>query len=196
MDAALFWSVEYLIGRWQPVIGDPTFLGWFTVMSYFMCSMVSIYAAVLNRNDERKAFFFWLIIGVLLVGLGINKQLDLQSLLTEIGRQIARAEGWYPQRRIVQFTFIAAFSTTSLAMFIWFTLAFRGLFRRFLPAFCGLYFLLGFVLIRAASFHHFDEVIQYDLHGIKMNWVLELAGIYVILLAGCKEIVITTIRNH
>jgi hypothetical protein len=54
---------------------------------------------------------------------------------------------------------------------------------------------LSFVIIRAAAFHHFDEVIQYDLHGIKMNWVLELAGIYMIILAGLKEIIASTMRN-
>jgi hypothetical protein len=31
---ASLWSLEYLMGRWQPAIGDPSFMGWFTVAAY------------------------------------------------------------------------------------------------------------------------------------------------------------------
>jgi hypothetical protein len=38
--------------------------------------------------------------------LTINKQLDLQSAWTEIGRLIAIGEGWYGRREVVQLYFI------------------------------------------------------------------------------------------
>lgn len=73
--------LEYLMGEWRPGIGDPTFMGWFTVFSYFMCAAVALSVCTLNRAQDRRFARFWLVIGVVMVLLGINKQLDLQSLL-------------------------------------------------------------------------------------------------------------------
>jgi len=120
--------------------------------------------------------------------LGINKQLDLQSLFTEIGRQVARAQGWMDQRRIVQFWFIVAFGTTALGGFLLFAIIRRDLFRRFMLAFSGLFFLLSFIVIRAAGFHHFDEMLGFRFFGARMNWVLELTGIYSIVIGEVGEI--------
>jgi hypothetical protein len=128
-------------------------------------------------------------VGLLMILLGINKQLDLQSLFTEVGRQIARAQGWMDQRRIVQLWFIVGFGTVALASFISFVRIKRDLFWRFKLAFTGLFFLLCFIVIRAAGFHHFDEMLRFRLFGAKINWLLELTGIYLILIAGLQEFI-------
>ena len=187
MDVESLWSLEYLIGQWRPTIGDPDFMGWFTVGSYFVCAILSLIAAFGNRIADRRAASFWRMVGVLMILLGINKQLDLQSLFTEIGRQIARAQGWMDQRRIVQLWFIVAFGTAALASFFLFVRIKRDLFGRFKLAFTGLFFLLSFIVIRAAGFHHFDVMLGFRLFGAKMNWLLELTGIYLIFIAGLQE---------
>jgi hypothetical protein len=183
-----YWSLEYLLGRWRPTIGDPGFMGWFTVGSYFACAVVALIAVLVNQMGGRRSCFFWSMICLLMILLGINKQLDLQTLFTEVGRQIAKAQGWMDQRRIVQFWFIVAFGTMALVAFLSFAIILRGLFRRFMLAFTGLFFLLSFIFIRATSFHHFDEILGFTLLGAKMNWVIELTGIYLILVAGIREI--------
>jgi hypothetical protein len=127
--------------------------------------------------------------------LGINKQLDLQSLFTEVGRQVARAQGWMDQRRIVQFWFIVAFGTTAMGGFLSFAIIRRDLFRRFMLAFTGLSFLLSFIVIRAAGFHHFDQMLGFRFFGAKMNWLLELTGIYAIVVAAFQEIIILKAIN-
>jgi hypothetical protein len=62
-------------------------------------------------------------------------------------------------------------------------------------AFIGIFFLLSFVFIRAASFHHFDAFRELSFLGIKMNWVLELTGIYLVCLAGLKEMILPILRG-
>jgi len=42
-------------------------------------------------------------------------------------------------------------------------------------------------VIRAAGFHHFDEILGFRLFGAKMNWLLELTGIYTVFVAGLLE---------
>ena len=189
MTIISFWSIEYLMGRWRPTIGDPGFMGWFTVTSYFACAVVAFISVLINQMGGRKSCLFWSLVTLLMIFLGINKQLDLQSLFTEMGRQIAKAQGWMAQRRIVQFWFIVGFGTSAFTGFLLFAIIMRNLFRRFMFAFTGLFFLLSFIIVRAASFHHFDEMLGFKLFGAKMNWVLELTGIYLILVGGFKEII-------
>ena len=184
-----FWSIEYLKGQWRPTIGDPSFMGWFTVGSYFACAILSVILVLTTQNADRRSFLFWSMISLLMILLGINKQLDLQSLFTEVGRQIARAQGWMDHRRVVQFWFIVAFGATVMVGFFLFVIIRRDLFRRFVLAFAGLFFLLSFIVTRAASFHHFDKMLGFRLFGAKMNWLLELSGIYAIVLAAFKEII-------
>jgi hypothetical protein len=190
MNITSFWSLEYLMGKWRPTIGDPSFMGWFTVGSYFGCAILGVLIGLINRKGDREFIFFWSMISLLMILLGINKQLDLQSLLTEVGRQIARAQGWMDHRGIVQFWFIVAFGTTAMGAFVLFVMIMRDLFRRFALAFTGLFFLLSFIIIRASSFHHFDEMLGFKFFEFKMNWLLELTGIYLIFIAEFKELFI------
>jgi hypothetical protein len=181
------------MGRWRPTIGDPSFMGWFTVGSYFACAILSLISAFSTQTADRRSFFFWRLVGLLMILLGINKQLDLKSLFTEVGRQIARAQGWMDHRRVVQFWFIVVFVTATIGAFLLFVTFKRDLFRQFMLAYIGLFFLLCFIVTRAASFHHFDQMLGLRLFGSKMNWLLELTGIYAIVLAAFKEIIL--LRN-
>ena len=87
--------------NWSPGIGDPTVAGWLTVILYFVTSVSCwILARELRSADiERCA---WRSISILFFFLGINKQLNLQTALTEAGRYLAYYQGWYGQRQLVQ----------------------------------------------------------------------------------------------
>ncbi|HEY8942673.1 MAG TPA: hypothetical protein VIM73_00370, partial [Polyangiaceae bacterium] len=90
-----------LIGNWSPGIGDPTVTGWVTVVAYLAtavsCTLLALriprVAGPLNR--ER---LLWGLLAAAFFALGLNKQLDLQSAVTEIGRIVAAKQGWYEQR--------------------------------------------------------------------------------------------------
>ena len=162
--------------RWRPGIGDPTFVGWFTVLAYFGAAYLCWRAAG-NSAHRRKVRWFWNGLAVLLILLGINKQLDLQTELTFIGRDFAKATGWYEDRRIVQTIFILLIAfggTLFTAALFW---IYRFELRRLWPALAGFGFLTGFIVIRAASFHHVDQFLHFAPGGLKMNWILELGGI-------------------
>jgi hypothetical protein len=121
--------------------------------------------------------------------------LDLQVLFIEMGKQIALAQGWY-HRCIVQFLFVAIFAVIFTAAFLLFTRTYRDLFRQYAPTFWGLLFLLGCVIIGAATFNHFGEAIQYDFQRLAMVWVLELAGVYMIFLTLLKELIVPSIQGR
>ena len=42
-----------------------------------------------------------MVLTILLLLLGINKQLDLQTLLKDVGRRMAKANGWYEHPEVL-----------------------------------------------------------------------------------------------
>ena len=126
----------------------------------------------------------WRAISILFAALGVNKQLDLQTALTEFGRMIAFDQGWYDERRIVQLWFIVGVALTctfiAIISLIW---ARKSPAATWL-ALVGTTTVLAFVLIRAASFHHIDRFLGHRILGLNFNWVLEMTGIAMVIVAS------------
>jgi hypothetical protein len=168
-------------GRWRPGIGDPTVLGWITVAAYLVAAAACARAAgrepLPDGRPRARPALFWRVFAGLMVALGINKQLDLQSWVTQVGRDVIETWGLYEQRHALQAGFILAVALIcagALGAFLW--AARRTLHRRW-PALVGMLFILGFVVIRAASFHNVDTFLGARLGGLKWNGILELGGI-------------------
>ena len=182
---------EGWIGRWSPGIGDPTPLGWFTVMAYlgaaWLCLRARRAAAAERANGAAHASdTFWTAGALGLFGLGVNKQLDLQTALTELARVVAKEQGWYEGRRTVQLAFIAVVLLAALAgVFLAVRVARRDL-RRLRLAIVGAAGLAAFVAIRASSFHHVDILLREDLLGLRWNGWLELGGIGCVALSAAR----------
>lgn len=197
------WSNESgWIGNWSPGIGDPTFMGWFTVLAYaataWLCFLARRKLTVTARHPgatvARSALKLWTILFYLLVALGVNKQLDLQSAFTEVGRIFALQGGWYERRRLVQMAFVALVAVLGAGgSYLVYRLALRaGRYAQMGVA--GFVLLISFVVIRATSFHYVDQLINFRPLGIRINWVLELGGIAIIAVAARLQGVISSMR--
>lgn len=143
--------------RWQPAIGDPTWQGWATVV---LCAVVALLALrkagqgdfpAVSRGRERV---FWTAAALAMAVLAVNKQLDLQSALTALGRCAAKAQGWYQQRRIVQVEFLMVLAVMGLSSLGLMLRLLRGTLRRTALPIVGLVFVLCFVLMCAVDFHY------------------------------------------
>jgi hypothetical protein len=162
-------------GRWHAGIGDPTPVGWVTVLAYGLAAALCFRCA-----RHLPAPVFWWGITAALVFLGLNKQLDLQTWFTQLARDMAKRDGWYEQRRHYQVEFIAAMAGLFVAMAVVVALALRGHWRAYLKVWGGMALLLFFIVVRAASFHHVDGLLMSDLGGMRLNWVLELGALALI----------------
>jgi hypothetical protein len=160
-------------------------MGFLTVFAYFGAAIACFRAR--RRALDAAAARLWLGLALFLVALGINKQLDLQTALTEVGRYLAISEGWYERRREVQAEFIEGVAAGAVALALAFAFVARRRLRRFGLALVGAIFLLAFVLVRASSFHHVDVLIHTRLLGLQVNWILELSGIALIGLAAHRD---------
>lgn len=174
---------------WRPGIGDPTFMGWMTVCGYLLAFILCSrrFRVLLHMNDSFpriKAKLLWSGLALILLALGVNKQLDLQTWLTAFGRALAREQGWYEQRRFVQIIFVIGITVILCGGLAMIAVHLPLASRRARVALIGVCFLTAFVVTRAASFHHFDVLLKTDLAGARLNWILELGGIFMIALAA------------
>lgn len=156
-------------------------MGWLTVASYLLASLLA--ALVFRRRRERQRAF-WFYIAIILAALAVNKQLDLQSALTVAGRCAAQAQGWYGERRSVQFIFILAIIGASMVAALSLFWVMRRDLAEIWLALIGFVFLLSFIAVRAAGFHHFDQFIGHEISGVRMNWVMEIGGVAMIAANG------------
>jgi hypothetical protein len=112
-----------------------------------------------------------------MLALGINKQLDLQRLVTRFGRILAIVTHVYSLRRPFQAAFIGLIAIVGLILIAVLASHMRGLRQRYFVALCGMVFLAVFVIIRAASFHYVDRLLGMRFHNVYVNTFLELGGI-------------------
>lgn len=175
-------------GRWEPGIGDPTIGGWLTVAAYAVAAWTCWRAGQTQRGRAAPApARYWLLLAVAMAVLGLNKQLDLQSALTQIGRDMARADGWYEHRHEVQVAFIAVVAVAGIAGAAWLGRLSWPLSRGRALALGGIGFLLVFVVARASSFHHVDIWLRDTAFGLRWNWILELSGIALVAFGALRE---------
>lgn len=166
--------LDCIAPRWAFGIGDPDLWGWAVVAAYALATVLCLRAA--RRRAGREAVF-WTLAAVLMLALGLNAQLDLQTLLTAAGRCVARAEGWYRERAGVQMRFAAGVAALALLVTVAAAVTMRRHLSRLWPAMLGLVAVLTYVAMRAASFHHLDRIFYRPLvAGIAANPLLEIAG--------------------
>ncbi len=173
--------------NWRPGIGDPTIAGWITVVLYFLAVLSTWKTADIVRARERFAIgekYLWRAISFLFVALGINKQLDLQTALTDLGRIVADYQGWYGERQIVQVWFIVGVAVACLFVTGVLLILVRKAPISTWTGLVGTIIVLAFVLIRAASFHHIDQFIGSTVLGLRWNWLLEIGGISTVIVAS------------
>lgn len=179
------WSCPFR--EWQLGIGDPGWGGWLIVALYVLTGLLALFVArraSFPKPSRGREQLFWHLLGASMLLLAVNKQLDLQTLLTDAGRCLAQMQGWYEARRIVQAGFIVAVMIGMLILFAVTCRALRGTLARNGLAVVGLVFVLGFVIIRAAGFHHMDWLINVQIKAFRLNWMLEMIGPVLILAGG------------
>jgi len=169
-------------GHPWPGIGDPTFTGWLITAAYLMSSVVcGIYAWCTDRSSpveqSRYHRLFWWGLCVVMLIMGINKQLDLQCLFIDVVKKMALSQGWYSQRRIFQMLFAACIAITGLILLAWLGWKLKWLWRQYGLALLGILLLITFVFLRVAPVHYMAKYPGWPSVMRFINSILELTGI-------------------
>lgn len=182
--------------EWHPHIGDPTVIGWTITVAYFIVTFLCYRAGLVAKEADSGIFktknaVVWFGLAAILLTLGINKQLDLQTLVINSGREIAKSNDWYGIRREVQFYFVMGLAVSGIILIgvlFWLT---KGEWLAYWPILVGVVMLVSFVLIRASSFDHVDYLLSRwrTIGPFQMKYVVELAGLLIIGLGALRHII-------
>ena len=141
---------------WHFQANDDTRGGWLAVGIYAVLTILC-WRKVARQNQDsgshqsRLSATFWIALSLGVTALGINKQLDLQTLLIQISRGIAQSEGLFEYRRYIELGFfiVVAVLTALVVLYLWrLGRRVRGSERTVV---IGTAALMGFVFLRTAS---------------------------------------------
>ena len=160
------------------LVGDPTVLGWMTFALYLVAAVVSFRAATVIRSRQATEFSrAWSLIALGLLVLGLNKQLDLQTVLIHFAGRVAQREHFYEYRQALHaFFFVGLFGLTGIVLFRW-SAKIKMFARQFRMAAIGCALVAAYILVRAASIDQVDQLLGFDLERIPCLWVLEVGGL-------------------
>lgn len=176
--------------RWRPEIGDPTLSGWLITGAYALAAITALAAA--RRAGRAPGLAggsrsIWLLVTALMAFLGLNKQLDLQSLFTDIGRILSWKLNFYGQRREFQKWFVIGLLAASSLGAIFVIIRFHKFWRQHILLTSGLLLLSAFIVLRAVSFHHVDLLLGRNPENAETGFILETGGIALVLLAALRD---------
>jgi hypothetical protein len=149
--------------------------------------------SAVSRQWTLQTGRIWLWLGVVLAALGVNKPLDLQTRLIELGRQIAGKEHLLAYRAEFYALFFAGFLLAVIALLALVAFRWRGPIGRFgrqLPLAAGGCALVGaYIVVRAASITHVDLMLGFDLEQRNpFLWLLEAGGLLLIIVGALRKI--------
>jgi hypothetical protein len=178
------------------VVSDPSLNGWATFLVYlvaaWLCARNARSSAALAEAggrriaEARSRRRFWLVLAVLLLLLGLTRQLDLQQLAANMMRALFRSEGIYGERSGLQLGLIVAigvFGTVGLLIAL---LSLRRAEPSVLAALLGAATLVLFTVIRTISLHDIDQFLNrgVGLPRLRVNSLIELGLLALVVIAG------------
>ncbi len=170
---------------WQLQLDNPNFLGWSVVAFYGLAALACGRAAVLARGGQgagpeagagADGSAVWWGLATGLFFLGVNKQLNLQTLLIATGRYMAVAGGWYGRRRAAQLAFSLVFGLGVCLWLFWLEGRHHDFVKNNPLVFRGALILGLFVALRSATINHAGEWLGLSLRDKQWAWVLEIGG--------------------
>ncbi len=180
--------------HWQPGIGDPTPLGWFTFVEYlFTCFLCVSWALRISRYHSLRQSgqlpWLWWSLAIILLLLGLNKQLDIQSWLRITGKELAIAQGWSDYRNTIYIGSAVVLLSTILAVLVFVVKTLHKIWYKYWLVLLGLLLLNSYILFRAPPiFRATSSLLNWHLEEFHQSWILEIAGITCIAIAAMKNL--------
>jgi hypothetical protein len=175
---AEIWSTGY--AEWSDLIRLLDWSDFLLAVTYLAAAWMCVVCAVL-AHDELGDDWGWRVAVVVLVVLAGNTLLKLDQLLLLTLRAWSHVDGWYEDRRLLQYALVAVALCLGLGTLGWLRTRLSHLWPYCGQVVLGVCLLIGLTILRAVSFHETDALLQLDLMGLSMSNVLELLGLGLVL---------------
>lgn len=156
---------------------------WITLITTAIFVSMAIFCMIYGWQSRQRApvhrgslQLFYYSQALLLVGLGIDKQVGLLNWLTGYSRLIAMRDGWYYTRRPFQLDLIIGLTIAGLLLLAVACWSFRAILHTHWLSLVGAVGLLTYVAIRAVSFHDVDALLAARVWGLRWDWLCEVGG--------------------
>src|SRR5579875_3396927 len=176
--------------------GHLTVLGWGMFALYALATLCSIRARMVSFRQQppAQAASLWTWLGIILAALGLNKVIDLQTRLIELGRRLASREtlsAHGAQWHLLFFVCILMFFGFFAAVVYWRRQALKILVGQFPLVLAGCLMIAVYILVRAIAIVRVEQMLGMNWDQIPFLWLLEAGGLLLIisqaLFAACKE---------
>lgn len=169
-----------LAETWQFGPDDPTLLGWATTVGYLcvaiLCARAAARAAPKLESTARDVWP-WRVLAVSTAALGANKELDIQTLLIDLARMMAKSEGWYPYFRTVRNIFLVLAALVAGILGWWLVRRYAKFIVQHRTLTLGFALVLFYCMLRAADLDVVGMLVTTDPKGHGASWVIEVTGI-------------------
>jgi hypothetical protein len=177
--ASLFTAVESAGVVWLQALEQ---VGWFhglIAVAHFVVAWLCFVNGHIARQqaDGAETHGAWWLAASVLCLLGINSMLQLDLLVTQTVRSMARLDGWYGDRRVVQYLLLALLALVVWLVWGWMRYLFANNIRESWPVAYGLVLLLLLLMLRGLSAHGTDVLLHSKLVGVSVRRLLELVGL-------------------
>jgi hypothetical protein len=176
------------------VFNDPTFIGWLATGMYVAAAALCAIAArspatrsLPSAVEQRHIARFWWLLAAGLLLLAFNKQIDLQTAITDRLRHAAQRDGWYGSRRALQ-VLLVGFALGLCALGAWGVKRLLGRhWRTHRLVLAGVGILLVYLLLRVADIERLGEMTGLPLEATGVRDALEWIGLILIAAAAWRR---------
>ncbi len=173
-------SKGYKTGLWKDKRGDNSFSGWVVTLWYIFCSLFLLYFLLRLPAVPWRERIFWYVVCAAVVFLAINKQLDLQMLVTDVLRTAAREYQVYTVRKSFQIRVVSLFASLGLSFLLLLLSVLRNFHKSLYLAVAGVSCLFSFLVLRLISYHGIDAVFSRRIGCFTLFETMEIAGGFLI----------------
>lgn len=175
---SLYQATEHASPIWQQAIYHLSWSHGLVASAYGVASWLC-FLNVQTEEEAQGSCALWCAATVLLCLLGANVVLQVDVFVTQTFRALARLQGWYGQRRVLQYLLISLIALTVLLALnsrLWLSQSFRSRAQTHTGAVsAGLLALLMLFAVRLVSAHGTDAVLNVRLLGVSIGRLIELA---------------------
>jgi hypothetical protein len=162
--------------QWEAVIRH---VGWHSMLvaaGYALAASLCGATGLSARSDGGSGSA-WLMAAGLLALIGANALVRVDLLAIFLLREVARAQGWYEQRRDSQLLALGALAVVGMLALGWLRTRLQAVWSRCATAVLGVCLLVGVAALRAISYHDIDRAFDVHLLGVSTGRLLEFAGL-------------------
>jgi hypothetical protein len=155
------------------------------IMLYVSAVILTLYNAFLRTLKSAAAnrfdLYFRRGLPVFLIFIGLFSFPDIRSLVTYMGRDIAKSGGWYNGRSIFQIIASALIIALSSGLIGLFFIHAKGKHWTYKVSFMGTVILAIITMLRLLSYHNLDVLLTHEIAGIRVWLLVYTLGIFSII---------------